>query len=101
MADIELADELIVLQKRSDTAWAQVRAIQDRHGRPTRAGGWPSQAHAEWRTAWDEWGACVDAVRGAIDAWAQDSGQRPIDVDARLKGLVRGGKPPRTWPEAG
>ncbi|MFF4429719.1 hypothetical protein ACFYZ4_11185 [Streptomyces sp. NPDC001513] len=55
MADIELNDELIRLQKRSDSAWANLRAIEDQHGRSSQEGGWPPQAHEEWQAAWTVW----------------------------------------------
>lgn len=74
-ADIELTDNLILLQKRSDTAWARVREIQDRYGRPTAEGGWTDDAHAEWNAAWKVWGDQTDIVREAIAAWAGESGR--------------------------
>src|SRR4051812_24919302 len=43
-----LTDDLILLQKRSDTAGARVGEIQERHGRPSIEGGWSREAHAEW-----------------------------------------------------
>ncbi|MFD8951981.1 hypothetical protein ACFV0B_24350 [Streptomyces xanthophaeus] len=100
MADTELTDDLILLQKRADTAWARLREIQDRHGRPTIEGGWPQEAHTEWQTGKEAWGTQIDAVREAIDAWAQESGQRRIDIETRRKATVRGGKDPQVWPEA-
>ncbi|MFZ3492268.1 hypothetical protein ACODT5_03325 [Streptomyces sp. 5.8] len=100
MADIELTDDLILLQKRSDTAWVRVQEIQDRHGRPSAEGGWTDDAHSEWDTAWKVWGDQTDVVREAIAAWAGESGQSRINIEGRLKGEVRGGKGPQIWPEA-
>ncbi|MET9607310.1 hypothetical protein ABZZ17_19875 [Streptomyces sp. NPDC006512] len=101
MADVELTDDLIILRKRADTAWALLRDVQERHGRPSAEGGWPAEAHAEWDEARVQWGEAADAVRVAIGAWAAESGQRRIDIEARLTGEVRGGKDPQVWPEAG
>ncbi|MEU8779864.1 hypothetical protein [Streptomyces sp. NPDC048606] len=100
MADIELNGELIVLRKRADSEWARLRALQERYGRPSVAGGWSMKAHAEWDAARVRWSEAVDAVRAAVGVWALKSGQRRIDVEARLTGTVRGGKDPQIWPEA-
>ncbi|MCX4546646.1 hypothetical protein [Streptomyces sp. NBC_01565] len=100
MAEIELTDDLILLQKRSDTAWARLREIQDRHGRPAQAGGWSHEAEAEWQNAREQWGERIDSVRAGIDTWARESGQRRIDIETRLKGTVRAGKDPQVWPDA-
>ncbi|MFD4865314.1 hypothetical protein [Streptomyces sp. NPDC058412] len=99
MADMEPNDELFRLQKRSDSAWADLRAIQDRRGRPSQEGGWSPEAQEEWQAAWTVWGDRVDTVRAAISHWAGESGQRRIDIETRLKGEVRGGKDPQVWPE--
>ncbi|MGW1769458.1 hypothetical protein ACWCQL_36105 [Streptomyces sp. NPDC002073] len=45
---------------------------------------------------WAEWGARADRVREAIDAWAEESGQRRLDIEAELKKQIRGG--PQLWP---
>ncbi|MFD3330346.1 hypothetical protein [Streptomyces sp. NPDC058701] len=95
MAEIRLDDDLIRLQKRADTAWAFLREIQDRHGRPSAEGGWPPEAHEEWQAAWREWGERADTVRDAIDRWAGESGQSRLDVETRLRGEVPGGKNPQ------
>ncbi|MFD3679865.1 hypothetical protein [Streptomyces sp. NPDC058613] len=100
MAEIRLDDDLIRLQKRADTTWALLHEIQDRYGRPSGEGGWQPEAHEEWQAAWLEWGERADTVRGAIDRWAQESGQSRLDVEARLRGEVRGGKNPQVWLEA-
>ncbi|MEU8943602.1 hypothetical protein OHU17_37980 (plasmid) [Streptomyces goshikiensis] len=42
----------------------------------------------------------MDAVQAAVVAWAAESGQRRIDVEARLTGVVCGGKDPQVWPGA-
>ncbi|MFE2252088.1 hypothetical protein [Streptomyces lavendulae] len=100
MADIELNDDLILLRKRADSAWALLREVQERHGRTTVEEGWPAEAHEEWDAARLRWSEAVDAVQAAVAAWAAESGQRRIDVDARLTSVVRGGKDPQVWPEA-
>ncbi|MFE1558892.1 hypothetical protein ACFW6V_28410 [Streptomyces sp. NPDC058734] len=101
MADIELTDDLILCRKRADTAWARLRGVQDKYGRPSAGEGWSAEAHAEWEAARIRWAEAVDEVQEAIAAWAEESKQRRIDIEARLTGEVRGGKAPQVWPEAG
>ncbi|GLX41338.1 hypothetical protein Sros01_74110 [Streptomyces roseochromogenus] len=61
---------------------------------------WPAEAHEERDAPRLRWSEAVDAVQAAVAAWAAESGQRRIDVEARLTGVVRGGKDPQVWPEA-
>ncbi|MGG8406441.1 hypothetical protein ACM614_07310 [Streptomyces sp. 12297] len=101
MADTELRDDLVDLQKRSDTAWARFLAVADEAGPRNVDTAWPDEVREEADRWWAEWGERAARVREAIEAWAGESGQRRLDIEMELKKEIRGEKGPQIWPTDG